>query len=309
MTGALPAVQEYLQQPLADAEVIIGTSAGSVLAAALRCGVTVEEMVAHQRGEALGVLGAATAAHDIAGGRWPRPPLPRIGSPRLVLHTLLSPHRVHPGVSASAWLPHGRSHHRTLHAMVGALHEHAHRHTAQPGPPPDWVESGQTWVVAVDYDSGRRVVFGGPGAPPAPLADAVVASCSIPGWYAPARIGGRRYIDGGVRSSTSARLLTCAGVDLAFVLAPLAATAPGRPRRPHEQLERRVRALLTAGLMREVRALESAGIRVSVLTPGPDDLAVMGVNLMDPRRCPAVLEASLHNTAAWLARQRRSRAA
>ena len=54
-------------------------------------------------------------------------------------------------------------------------------------------------------------------------------------------------------------------------------------------------------MLREVRALRSAGIRVTVLTPGPDDLAVMGVNLMDPRRRRAVLETSLTTSAATLA--------
>ena len=53
------------------------------------------------------------------------------------------------------------------------------------GPAPLWVD-GATWIVAVDYDSGRRVVFGRGGAPAVPLPDAVVASCSIPGWYRPA---------------------------------------------------------------------------------------------------------------------------
>jgi NTE family protein len=38
-----------------------------------------------------------------------------------------------------------------------------------------------------------------------------------------------------------------------------------------------------------------------VLTPGPEDLAVMGANLMDPRRRRAVLETSLRTSAAMLA--------
>jgi NTE family protein len=66
-------------------------------------------------------------------------------------------------------------------------------------------------------------------------------------------------------------------------------------------MERRLRALITMSLQREVRALSSAGIRVTVLTPGPDDLAVMGVNLMDPRRRRIVLETSLTTSAGTLA--------
>jgi NTE family protein len=299
MTGALPALQERLPCPLAGVDLVVGTSAGSVLAAALRCGVSIEEMIAHQRGEAIGVL-ADAGVGDVTGGPWPPPPALRVGSPRLLLTSLLMPHRVHPGVGASAWVLRGRGSHRALHDMVHALHSHACRHAAYRGPAAGW--AGRTWIVAVDYDRGRRVFFGRPGAPRAPLADAVVASCSIPGWYEPAVIGGRRYVDGGVRSPTSLRSLARAGVDEVFVLAPMASVVAGRlPLQPLERLERRLRALITMALLREVRALRAAGIRVTVLTPGPEDLAVMGANLMDPRRRRAVLETSLRTSAAMLA--------
>ena len=56
MTGALACLQDRLADPLGDADVIVGTSAGSVLAAALRCRATVPEMVAWQRGEATGPM-------------------------------------------------------------------------------------------------------------------------------------------------------------------------------------------------------------------------------------------------------------
>lgn len=299
MTGALPVVQEWLQRPLGDVDLILGTSAGSVVAAALRCGVSVDEMVAHQRGEPVGVLGVA-GIDDIADGPWPPPPKLRVGSPRLVLNTLLRPHRVHPGAAASAWMPHGRGNHRAIREMVHMLHRHAHGCMDAEEPPPEWVDRGETWIAAVDYDSGRRVFFGRPGAPRASLPDAVVASCSIPGWYAPAVIGGRRYVDGGVRSPTSLGALARAGVDEVFVLAPMASLVAGRSRWAHERLERRLRSLITLALLREVRSLRSAGIQVTVLTPGPEDLAVMGVNLMDPRRRQAVLETSLHTSAAAL---------
>jgi len=301
MTGALPALQERLPCPLAEADLVVGTSAGSVLAAALRCGVSIEEMIAHQRGEAIGVL-ADAGVGDVTGGPWPPPPALRVGSPRLLLTSLLMPHRVHPGVGASAWVLRGRGNHRALHDMVRALHSHTHGPAAHRGPAADWSGAGRTWIVAVDYDRGRRVFFGRPGAPRAPLADAVVASCSIPGWYEPAVIGGRRYVDGGVRSPTSLRSLARAGVDEVFVLAPMASVVAGRlPLQPLERLERRLRALITMALLREVRALRAAGIRVTVLTPGPEDLAVMGANLMDPRRRRAVLETSLRTSAAMLA--------
>jgi NTE family protein len=296
MTGALPALQERLPCPVNDVDVILGTSAGSVLAAALRCRIGVEEMVAYQRGEAAGVL-RTSGVGELDSGPLPPRPQWRVGSPRLMLATLMTPHRVHPWVGASAWLPRGRAQHVALRAMVDAVHASACSATAPRGSPPDWVDR-PTWLVAVDYDSGRRVIFGREGAPRARLADAVVASCSIPGWYEPAVIGGRRYVDGGVRSATSLGVLARADLDEVYVLAPMASLVADRPRKPHERLERRLRLLITLALLREAQALRALGVRVTVLTPGPEDLAVMGVNVMDPRRRTAVLETSLRTSPA-----------
>jgi len=88
MTGALPALQERLPRPLGDLDLIVGTSAGSVLAAALRCGISIDQMVAHQRGEAVGPL-EASAVDGLTGGPWPPAPHLRLGSARLMLAMVL----------------------------------------------------------------------------------------------------------------------------------------------------------------------------------------------------------------------------
>ena len=93
------------------------------------------------------------------------------------------------------------------------------------------------------------------------------------------------------------------------MLAPMASTEPDRPRNPLERAERRLRWMFTLALLREANALRSLGIRVTVITPGPEDLTVIGVNLMDPRRRTRVLETSLRTSAAALARMRARRAA
>jgi NTE family protein len=295
MTGALAALEGRLPVPAARADLIIGTSAGSVLAASLRCDSSIEELIGYQRGACLPGLEDVPAVDS---GPLPPVPQPWMGSPVLWCRALLSPHRVHPRVSATAWVPHGRGDLKALHTMIGRLHARA---DAAGGAGRPWAD-GATWIVAVDYDSGQRVVFGRPGAPPAALPDAVVASCSIPGWYRPARIGGRRYVDGGVRSLTSLSLMAEADVDHVYVLAPMASTAPGAARGPHERLERAVRSLVTNSLVRDARRLHQLGIGVTLLTPGLEDLAAMGVNPMDGRRRDAVLETSLRTSSAALGR-------
>ncbi len=299
MTGALACLQDRLPHAVADVDLMIGTSAGSVMAAALRCRATVEEMAAWQCGDAAGILGesAALAAQD-----GPLPPLPRLrlGSVPLAAAALLRPHRVPPWVAATAWLPHGRGQHAAVRSLVTALHGRHHRHLSRAGTPPCWPGS-RTWIAAMDYDTGQRVLFGRNGAPRAALPDAVVASCAIPGWYQPATIGGRRYVDGGVRCLTSLSALSGMDVHEVYVLAPMASTEPDHPLAPHLRLERRLRQLLTRILLRQAKILAAQGKQVTILTPGPRDLAVMGVNPMDHRRREAVLETSFRTSAAALA--------
>ncbi|NUT32150.1 MAG: patatin-like phospholipase family protein [Hamadaea sp.] len=278
--GALTALQQRLDLPLSAADVIVGTSSGSVLAAALRCGVDVAEIVEHQR------AGGLAALPDPAGSRPPEPRL-RCGSPRLLASTARAARKVHPWVAASALIPPGRASHASLSQLVdGLLARSSPAEAAWPQRP--------TWIVAVDYDSGRRVAFGRTGAPEVTLPDAVVASCSIPGWYEPKQIGDRRYIDGGIRSSTSLGLLSRVRLDDVFVLAPMASFAPDKPRNPAWRAERLLRQFLTNALVAEARKVADAtGARVHALTPGADDLAVMGMNLMDQGRRGLVLETSL----------------
>jgi NTE family protein len=304
MAGALAALQRRLPYPAGAVDLIVGTSAGSVMAAALRCGVTVDDIVEHQRGTALALLPALSEIDRDAGG--PLPPLPRmrVGSPRLLLSTAMAPHRMHPWVAASALVLQGRARHTSLEGLVRGLLAWA---PAQARPAiagttgEGWAPGGETWVMAVDYDSGRRVAFGCTGAPPATLPEAVVASCSIPGWYRPTTIGGRRYVDGGVHSPTSLDLLAEVDLDEVYVLAPMASYVVDAPRNAYARLERRFRWLITIGLQREARKVEARGIAVTVLTPGPEDLTAIGANLMDPRRRIRVLDTSLRTSAAALA--------
>lgn len=293
MAGALVTLQERLPCPIGAVDLVQGTSAGGILAAALRCGVEVEDIVDHQRGSSLALPSLDEMDRD--GGALPPLPRMQIGSPRLLVSTALAPHRVHPWVAASALLLVGRGQLRSLTTLVQSLVAQQ----ASPGASsPAWPAGGQTWIMAVDYESGRRVAFGRPGSPVVPLPDAVVASCSIPGWYEPKVINGRRYIDGGVRSSTSLDLLARVDLDEIYVLAPMASYDTDNPSGPSARLERWARRMITASLTADVRKVRATGAKVMVLTPGPEDLTAFGANLMDPARRRQVLETSLRTSPA-----------
>ncbi|GAA1039721.1 patatin-like phospholipase family protein [Virgisporangium ochraceum] len=304
MIGALGAVQERIGRPLGEVDVLVGTSAGSVLAASLRYGMTPDDLVAHQRGTTSPDLPDLEVLERDS-GRLPSVPRLRLGSPRLLARAVRSPHLVHPHVAMSAWAPRGRKEHHALrhymHRLVQTRGTHAHArvahaHAAHSTASRLWPER-HTWIMAVDYESGRRVAFGRPGTPAVHLPDAVVASCSIPGWHAPKRIDGRVYVDGGVRSAASVDVLHRERLDEVYVLAPMASHETERPRSPLVRAERFVRQMTAQALEREVRRVRAAGTTVHTLMPGPDDPVAIGANLMDGRRRQRVLETSLATSA------------
>jgi NTE family protein len=164
----------------------------------------------------------------------------------------------------------------------------------------EWSAHRGVWIVAMDYDDGRRVVFGRPGAPVAPLASAVMASCAIPGWFQPVVINGHTYVDGGAVSATSIDVIAHAGLDEVYVIAPMVSFELDRPTGVAARLERRWRQEVTKTARAEAAVVRAAGVQVTMLGPGPEDLAAIGANLMDATRRRHVLATSLRTSvAAW----------
>ncbi|HYT11001.1 MAG TPA: patatin-like phospholipase family protein [Mycobacteriales bacterium] len=299
MVGALSALEAEEGFDARDVEVCVGTSAGSILAALLGCGVGVDAVLRHQRGIAL--PGDPSIGWDYdrdSGGAVPPRPGFGLGSPDLLRRVARHPRRVPPLAALSAVLPRGRG---TLEP-VGRMVDGISRALLGGGPAGvrdihgPWPVRPRTWIVAMDYDGGRRIPFGRSGAPPARLSEAVTASCAIPGWYAPVVIGGRRYVDGGTCSPTSLDLLAGLGLDEVHVLAPMASFAYDRPRSPVARAERRWRRAVTRRVLAEAAKVRASGTDVTLLGPGPDDLHAMGANLMDHRRRTAVLATSLRTS-------------
>ena len=137
---------------------------------------------------------------------------------------------------------------------------------------------GRLRIAAVDRRNGKRVVFGAPGSPDASVAQAVLASCSIPWVFKPVTIDGREYVDGGVWSPTNLDATPARrGIEV-LCLNPTAASRP-------------LSSVSNAAALAESLALRARGARVRTLRPDQGAAEVMGHNLMDRSRVPEALAA------------------
>jgi NTE family protein len=297
IVGALTALQHELGIEPASDDLLIGTSAGAVISGLLGCGLDVDRIRRHQIGMPLPQDPPISWNYDSdSGGSRPPRPVWWPGSPRLAWDGLRRPASVSPVLALSGLLPRGRGSLQPIHRMLDGV-------VAATLGAGNWPQ--RTWIIATDYSTGRRTVFGRDDEPVAELADAVCASCAIPAWYTPVQINSCAYIDGGAVSNASVDLLADQDVDEVYVLAPMAAVEPDNPRSPVARLERRVRRSITRGISNDIGVLREAGTQVTLLTPGPEDLAVMGANLMNPRRRMAVLHTAMRTSANALRDQQR----
>ncbi|WP_203336709.1 patatin-like phospholipase family protein [Nocardioides limicola] len=265
---ALRALETELDWDARTADILIGTSAGAEIVAALGSGHRPQDLLdaldGHPDADAL--LARHVATHP---GHLPPLPLPLLPATGLIRAGLQQRSAY---TALAGLLPRGRGDATWLREYGDAL---ATDH--------GWTTHTATWIVAADAATGARVAFGAPGAPEANLGEAIAASWAIPGWFPPVTIGDRRYVDGGAVSSVSADLLLEAGVDEVIIVAPMTSEG-GAPARGVARVERVLRRQMTRGLDAEVDRLRAAGVRVRRIEPGPAELEAMGANFMDLRR-------------------------
>jgi NTE family protein len=228
-----------------DADVVIGTSAGSVVGTQLALGRDPREMLRDLR-EA--------------------PPQP-IGG------TSFTPDAEATNAIFAAWGT-ADAMDETLCRHVGGLALRAHTMPEQ-----EWVGlyARRGWpgwpermllVTAVDCDSGKGVVFErGSGVP---IERAVAASCTVPGLFPPVAIDGRRYMDGGVWSMTWADLALRIQPDIVLIIATIGTS------------ERGIHKLAARQIARESSVIRDAGASVVVVQFDDATRAAAGDNLMDP---------------------------
>jgi NTE family protein len=247
------------------ADVVVGTSAGSVVAALLRAELHPADVYARAVGEPLSPAGERIVATGLGSGPV-RPPAfepPARGrrapaSPRVALRAL-NPFNPRLGLLAAGGLPRGATDTAMISDGIGRLH---------PGAWP----TRPLGLCAVRLRDGRLVVFGRDDVP-ATVGEAVAASCAIPGWFAPVQVAGEDHVDGGVHSPTNVDLLAPLALDVVIASSPMS-IARASARRP--RADQALRLGHRATLSREVARVRRAGTAVVSFQPGPDDLGAMG---------------------------------
>lgn len=200
-TGVLQGIADEapaVADALLSSDVLVGTSAGSTVAAQISSGTPLPELFARQLGAESRELDPGVAVDDIAAlflaavsepGTTKTQKLQRIGA--VALATATVPEQVRRAVIAGRLPSHGWPE-RILRLTV--------------------VDTATGELVLFDRDSGVDLI------------DAVAASCAVPGVWPPVTIGDRRYMDGGVNSTVN--MVAAADCDSAVVLVPSGQDAP-----------------------------------------------------------------------------------
>jgi NTE family protein len=261
-TGLVAALAEN-GVDLAAADLVIGTSAGSIVGAQLALGRSPAAMLESQR-----VLAAqspaptSAAAVQSEAGEAGRP-----GAPDLT-----------PLMQFMARLVSGEADTLELRREIGAFALKAKTMPEQPWLASFGYLSEAGWpekrfiATAVDAEDGSFVAWERDSG--ADLGRAVAASCTVPGIFPPVLINGRRYIDGGMRSATNADLAK--GFERVVVVAVTAGMGGEAFRRP---------------LDGELEALRASGSEVVLVVPDAASIEAFGPNLMDFSRRAAASDA------------------
>lgn len=288
--GALFALHLDLGWDARNAEIIVGTSAGSIIGALLRADVAPEDLAAWASGASPTMAGKKFRALMRQGdqiSRSRRLPVPTLPG-RVALGALAHPSPL--AAALTSVLPHG-------------VADHGERLTIMDPMLRSW-PTQQLWISAVRVGDGRLTWFRqhnaiehvGPGdhvdvngvvciTP----SQAVAASCAIPFLARPVRIGKHRYVDGGVRSPTNADVLAGQQLDLIIVLSPMSSTLDDPSRSP-------ARRLAQHRLEQELRVLRTLDVPVQVVRPDTPTMRAMGWNLLDHSNTAAVMRGAFLGT-------------
>ncbi|MEJ7785761.1 MAG: patatin-like phospholipase family protein [Solirubrobacteraceae bacterium] len=271
MTGWLRGVSEVLGIDFREVEVFVGTSAGSIVCASLAAGREPRPADVAKGPSAARPESAAPASVPAARAL--------VGAVARGLGALSAPLA---GPALVAGAPGGAIARRTILSRVpeGRRSLSSLRREVD-----GWGArfDGRLRICTVDVASGRRVVFGAPGAPEASVGEAVEASCAVPGIFRPVTIGDRVHVDGGAWSLTNLDVAPVGRDTHVLCLS----VAGGRVDTSPAGL---MRAAARPAVALEAALLRRRGARVTVVGPDQEAAAALGANLLDPRASGGALQ-------------------
>ena len=254
MTGVLAGLEDAHGISFAKCDYFVGTSAGSIVAAKLASGRALKRPAE--------LSGAAPVEQSPVVPNWAANSAMAIAAPFALLGVRLGKA---PGEALRS---------AALRALPASANGTLDFHGAFP---PSSVQfDGRLRVVAVERLSGKRVVFGAPGAPQTTVEQALTASCSLPLVFSPAVIAGREYVDGATWSPTNADAAPATREAQVLILAPMASL--------HGPFHQGVRALSRAAMLLEASALKARGVRVRTIAPDRNSADSIGRDLMSDAR-------------------------
>ena len=240
MTGLLFGLSEQ-GVDLRAAEIMVATSAGSTVAAQLSSGLSLNDLFARQVDPARQTREIVPADHLVAAFQ------------KMIATDSSS-------LDRGAFM---RSFGQWALAASTVSEEERRAVIAERLPNHAWPES-MLVIVAVDTETGEATLFD--RFAETSLIDAVAASCAVPGVWPAVTIRGRRYMDGGTRSSDNADLVR--GYARTVILSPNGTTRPA--------------------LKDQMALLEGAGGRACMVEPDEASRAAIGANSLLPEtRNPA----------------------
>ena len=285
--GVLRALEQVGGFKPNDSDLIVGTSAGSVVGAYLRTGWSTEDFWRL-------AMGTHPTREGIGQGEQNEILVPQYQNPLDILRRTLGTAFVLARTVARVPAPHIPGVLR--HAFPGgffAMREGQRRFAEEL--PAEW-PAEPLWLCTVDIETGRRVVLGRSkkGSLPSNLRESVMASCAIPGVYPPVNVAGRTLIDGGAHSSTNLDVASKAECDLIIAVAPMAFDTEQLPSSP---IHRLARMLPTRSLGKEMAGAREHGAEVLLLRPTAAEVSLHGLNMMRPDGIDAVAQAAYDATA------------
>ncbi|MFT5202702.1 MAG: NTE family protein [Candidatus Aldehydirespiratoraceae bacterium] len=270
-SGVLGRLEELTGWDARTADLIVGTSAGSITAVTLRAGVSAIDRKIHFEGgpvspDAQTIYDRITTPYEEPEGdrNW------RPSSPKMALKAAWPPWKADPVRIAMANLPRGTKSGESLEKRMNELM-------------PDGWPDQRLWITAVRMSDGRRVVFGRDDIR-GNIGQAVRSSAAVPGVYTPGLVGEREYVDGGVHSSTNLDLAGMLGFDLVVVSSAMTAVEGSR-----SWISDPTRAWFSGKLDDEVAAVRARGTAVLVVEPDADTLPSLDKNADNAR--PAAVAA------------------